>query len=247
MSSITLGAFLALAAQCAPSVDPSTLGAIAHTESALDFLVIGVNGAVGGPIRSATTAEAVSKATALVTAGHSVDLGGMQINSANLHRLGLTVPEVFNPCTNIAAGARILREGYANASRSEPDPQRALASAVSAYNTGSLVRGLAVSAGGNGYLTKVQASANYVVPEIRLQGASASPAPIVRAPDLMDDDPDAPPEWDVWARATYARRPGVGATEVLVAPELAVPLTAPAAQGAAAAVAPEAPTPTRTE
>ena len=72
MSNMTLGAFLALAAQCAPSVDPSTLGAIVHIESAPDFLIIGASGAADGPIRSATTTEAVSKVKADIRCGPRV-------------------------------------------------------------------------------------------------------------------------------------------------------------------------------
>lgn len=234
MSGVALGAFLVLASQCAPSIAPDTLAAIAKVESGFNEIAVNLNGAGGGTLRPATRAEAVALATDLiVTQRRSVDLGLMQVNSANLPRLSLTIPDAFDPCTNISAGARILREGYTAAAQAEPgQPQRALRVAFSRYNTGHPERGFA-----NGYVRKVEAAAEVVVPAIRLQGVPASPPPPARVPNPEADDPDAPPEWDVWARTTYVRRPRL----------VAVPLTTPAAEGVAAAVAPESPVPMRIE
>ena len=216
-----------LAARCAPSIAIETLAAVMRTESGFQPFALGVNGPGGGTILPETREAAVALATDLILRqGRSVDLGLMQVNSGNLRALGLTVAEVLNPCTNLAAGARILREGYVMASRGEADPQQALRVAFSRYNTGHPERGFA-----NGYVRRVQGAAEVVVPAIRLRGETAVAPPRPAAtpvPELPDDDPDAPPEWDVWARATHASRPRL----------VAVPREAPTASGGAAGSTP---------
>jgi type IV secretion system protein VirB1 len=214
-----------LAARCAPSVAFETLAAVMRAESGLKPFALGVNGPGGGPLFPKTHEAAVTLATDLIQRqGRSVDLGLMQVNSGNLRALGLTVAEILDPCTNLAAGARILREGYTAARRVEPDPQQALRVALSRYNTGHPERGIA-----NGYVRRVQNAAKSVVPAIRLRNDAAQaqqrPAAIP-VPEMPDDDPNAPPEWDVWARATHASRP-----RLMVAPR-----ETPVASGGAAEV-----------
>ena len=131
---LTLAAFQALAAVCAPGVAPETLAAIAQAESGLRTVAIGVNGFGGGAVVPATRGEAIERAHALLRAGRSIDLGLMQINSRNLGWLNLTVEDAFDPCRNIAAGARVL-------------------TAFSGYNTGHPRRGFA-----NGYVARVLAA-----------------------------------------------------------------------------------------
>ncbi|WP_424140882.1 lytic transglycosylase domain-containing protein [Roseomonas chloroacetimidivorans] len=218
-----------LAARCAPSVAFETLAAVVRAESGFRPFALGVNGPDGGAIFPETREAAVALATDLIVRrGRSVDLGLMQVNSGNLRALGLTIAEVLDPCTNLTAGARILREGFAAASRGEADPQRALRVAFSRYNTGHPERGFA-----NGYVRRVQGAAEVVVPAIRLRGEVTTPpqrrgamAPQAEGADPVSelpDDPDAPPEWDVWAWATHASRPRL----------VAVPREAPAASGGA--------------
>jgi hypothetical protein len=73
-----------------------------------------------------TQAAAIATATELIERqGRSVDLGLMQVNSANLRPLGLTVADAFDPCRNMAAGARILQEGYSSARRAVTELQTA--------------------------------------------------------------------------------------------------------------------------
>src|SRR3546814_1657563 len=84
----------------------------------------------------------------------------MQINSANFARLGLTPETVFDPCTNLRAGAHVLTDNYRRASDAgRADPLRA---ALSEYNSGSRTRGLT-----NGYVGRVYAAA---------KGTGADPA-----------------------------------------------------------------------
>ena len=144
---------LALIAACAPNVAPSTIQAIIKVESGGNPLAINVNkrNGVAYPIKNEikSTVEAVNAAKVAISAGHTVDLGYMQVNSANLPRLGYTVEDMFDPCKNIKAGAQILSEAYALALPRHGNEQAALRAALSAYNTGNFNRGFA-----NGYVQK---------------------------------------------------------------------------------------------
>lgn len=143
---------LALAAQCAPGVAPPTLLAIARAESSLDPLAIGVNGPKAPRGRADSVAEAVSVASSLMKAGRDIDLGLTQINVRNLPRLGLSLAAAFDPCRNLAAGARVLQDGYARGAARHGPGQSALRVALSYYNTGHDERGFA-----NGYVARVTA------------------------------------------------------------------------------------------
>src|SRR6266446_8380479 len=90
--------------QCAPEVHVSTMQAIIRTESGFNPLAININGATRLPRQPKSKTEAIGWARWLITRGYSVDLGLMQINSANLPRLGLNAETVFDPCRNLQAG-----------------------------------------------------------------------------------------------------------------------------------------------
>jgi type IV secretion system protein VirB1 len=134
---------------CGSTVEPSTLSAIIRVESGGRPLAINVNGAENQPRQAATAAEATSVAQSWIARGYSVDLGWMQVNSRNLASLNFTVAQMFDPCTNIMAGASILTADYLSAMGSRPNPQDALRAALSAYNTGDFERGFY-----NGYVAK---------------------------------------------------------------------------------------------
>jgi len=127
---LPLAIFAQLATTCAPDVAPETLAALARTESGFDPFVIGDN-TTRKAYHPPDQAEAIRTATSLLDAGHSIDLGIMQINSKNLNWLGLTVQTAFDPCENVRAGATVLIS-------------------FSGYNTGSPTRGFK-----NGYVQKV--------------------------------------------------------------------------------------------
>lgn len=219
---LSLAAFTSLAAQCGPSVHHETLAAIARTESGFNTLAIGDNNSRRSH-RPASVQAAVTTATALMRQGHSIDLGVMQINSKNLRGLGMSVADTFDACKSIAAGARILREGYHQPAAGE-DSQPALMRALSRYNTGNPTRGFA-----NGYVRRVLASARHVVPAIRVNGvpvAVAGPAVVVGpeernieveappvAPVLPAAPPPAPPSWDVYGMARFMREHGSAAND----------------------------------
>ena len=196
---LSISAAAALAYQCAPSVAPETLLSVAHAESELDTLAIGVN---HGPraVRPANEAEAARIAKALIAKGYNIDLGVAQINSRNLAWLGLSVEDAFDACRNFAAAARVLQTNYAATSRSgREDP---LGRAISRYNTGHDRRGFA-----NGYVGRVYRAANIVVPALR-GGTGPMPSPVASmsaAPDPLGSDRpiEAQPAaegWDVFAR-----------------------------------------------
>ena len=133
---LPLMAVAALAAQCAPTVAPSTLLSIARVESGFDPLAIGVNRPVPGRLHPGTPTAAAALATRLIASGADIDLGIAQINSKNLGRLGLTIAEAFDPCANLAASAQVIAAAYLRAASGAADPQAALRTALSYYNTG---------------------------------------------------------------------------------------------------------------
>lgn len=134
---------------CAINVSPVTLEAIVRVESGGNPIALNVNRLVGRQPRASSAAEAAQLARSYIDQGYNVDLGLAQINSRNLPRLGLTVEQVLDPCTNIAAGGRILTANYADAVRRWGEGQDALRAALSAYNTGNFSSGFR-----NGYVAK---------------------------------------------------------------------------------------------
>ena len=104
MSALALSATLiALAGHCAQTVAPETLLTFAQAESGLDPLQLHDN-TTGSSLRPETEAQAIAVATQLSGAGHSVDLGLLQINNRNLAWLGLTIVEAFELCPSMRAG-----------------------------------------------------------------------------------------------------------------------------------------------
>ena len=203
---VQLALFAQLAASCAPHVAVETLAAVARTESGFDAFAIHDN-ATGRTFKPGTREEAIALATELIVVErHSVDLGLMQINSLNLPSLGMTVTDAFDPCRSMAGADRVLVQGYV-APAAGTDQQAALHQALSRYNTGDPARGVA-----NGYVRRVQASAEVIVPAIRLRGDSEAPPPPASlgggAPVLVQPLPPPPASWDVYGQARAARGQG---------------------------------------
>lgn len=135
---------------CAPGVAVETIQAIVRVESAGDPLALNANRS-GKAVRlkAEDLADAIRLARAEIAAGNTVDIGLMQINSANLPALGRSVEQLFNPCVNLHAGATILTGAYAAATKAHGEGQAALQAALSHYNTGNFQRGFA-----NGYVAR---------------------------------------------------------------------------------------------
>jgi type IV secretion system protein VirB1 len=196
---LSVCAFGQLALRCGPSVAPSTLASIARTES--DFQPYSIHdNTTGTSVAPATSDVAMQIASKLTEDGHSVDIGIMQINSANFAMLGLTLEAAFDPCKSVAAGAAILAGdytgGYTHVGR-----QLALRIAISRYNTGDAQRGFA-----NGYVHKVEVAAGYIVPALDVNPGPAAmdSRPLPATPLITATDPNAPPSWDVWSSFDYA-------------------------------------------
>lgn len=123
------------------------LGHVVTAESAANPFAIGTVPALER--QPATLEEAVATARALAAAGRRYDAGLAQISSANFTWLELTLEQAFDPCTNLAAGARVLAHCYERA-RATHDGQAAVTAALSCYNTGNFEAGVA-----NGYVQRV--------------------------------------------------------------------------------------------
>jgi type IV secretion system protein VirB1 len=211
---ISVPSLLALASQCAPSVAPETILAVIQTESGAYPLALNVNGGQQ-PAPQSTAANAAATARRYVAKGYSVDLGLGQINSRNMRWLSLTWENVFDPCTNVAALARVLTMNY-NTVIAGRDPQAALRVALSMYNTGSQTRGFR-----NGYVAKVVGNAGVAnwrapfPPTISASVKTMPPSSDTREPPTSESmgshapvakpRPAPPPRWNVFERAAYDR------------------------------------------
>ncbi|MDE8346451.1 MAG: transglycosylase SLT domain-containing protein [Acidocella sp.] len=188
-SAVSAATFSALAARCAPSTPEWVLSAVARTESNFHPWRLHDNSArVSGDPPSLQAAE--TEAAAWIAAGHSVDLGLMQINSGNLPALGMTVNEALNPCASLAAGAAVLRAAYGGGPV-KPGQQTALLMALSIYNTGSPLKGIM-----NGYARRV------------IRNASAVPVSASLPQNPPDAATDMPPAWNVSATGDYTQAHG---------------------------------------
>ncbi len=141
---------LSLSLACAPQVHPDTALRLVKHESGNNPFAIGINGPYKLSSQPQSKAQAVATAKMLVNAGLSIDMGLGQINSRNLSWLGLTLDTVFDPCQNMRAMQMVLLRGYEKAIKVHGPGQKALAAAISTYNTGHPERGLR-----NGYVAAV--------------------------------------------------------------------------------------------
>lgn len=187
--------------ECAPNVGPTTVAAIMHVESSFTPTAIGYK--IVGPDKGVLTlqrqpaskAEAVSWASWLLANGYKFDAGIVQVNSTNFAKLGLTADNVFEPCTNIKAGAALLTEAYSRAAQQYGPGQKALYAAISAYQSGNFVTGFKT-----GYVDKVARAAGTPVPAaVRppMGGSSAPQVPLKSSPVRLakadTEAPQAPP------------------------------------------------------
>ena len=200
MTSTALAAFLLLAAECTPRtvdgrpiVAPETLASVVRTESGFASWAVGIN--EPGARAPAFASQAQAAAWVAANAHRSLDVGVTQINSSagHMQRRGLPVAAALDPCVAIRVGSEVLRDCYRTAPAR--DEQARLREAASCYNTGTHTRGF-----GNGYVQRIQASAEVVVPAIRLRGEAiapvapvpAVPRPAVSLPLLNLLQPDVP-------------------------------------------------------
>lgn len=154
-------ALAALIRHCAPAVAPSTMAAIVQVESGGNPLAIGDNTTRRSYYpHDRATAERLARR--LLDAGHLLDVGIAQIDSMNFAKFGVTAHTIFDPCTNLSVGARILSGDYAFAAHRYGDGQVALRHAIGLYNTGRLD-------GGARYIARVLDAAE--IPEDNVSGS----------------------------------------------------------------------------
>ena len=183
LASASAGAaeFENLAEKCAPSVSVDTLSAIVRTESGFNPLAIGV---VGGKIEQPETLqEAVFYASKLAAKNKSFSVGLAQINSGNFAALGVSAEELFDPCTNLSAAARILESCYLRMSSDDKSEAKILSDAISCYYSGNAKTGYE-----HGYDDRVIANAPPVhIPSIRLltNGSHTSASVQAEEPPLI--------------------------------------------------------------
>jgi type IV secretion system protein VirB1 len=89
-----------------------------------------------------------------------VDLGLMQVSTAEAKRRGISPTSLLEPCTNLRVGWQILEEDYRIEKKTFGPGQEALQRAISRYNTGDTQRGIA-----NGYLGRILAAVRRLATE----------------------------------------------------------------------------------
>lgn len=167
--------FAAMIEQCAPTVAPTTMQSIVRVESGFKPHAIGYHITKDGKAYRLTVqpkdkAEAVAWAKWLLDNGYRFDAGAAQVNSQNFQRLGLTAENIFDACTNIGAGGKILTEFYQGAVRQYGTGQDALKAAISAYQTGSFTRGY-----GTGYVQRVTGATGDFSGKVKGKGRASTP------------------------------------------------------------------------
>ena len=205
--------FNELAAKCAPDVALDTLAALVKTESSFQPWAIAV---VNGPSSYPTSLEQAQKLIADLSAqGQSFSVGLGQVNSQHFKQLGLSGPELLDPCLNLKVSAQILSACYrkasaelsaqaelcAQAGRTEQSAAlqlraQALQGALSCYFSGNTTYGVK-----SGYVATVLANSTAVphyVPSLQLLSAAtsaesaaslpkASPAPLIFVPSGISE------------------------------------------------------------
>jgi type IV secretion system protein VirB1 len=225
---------------CAPNIGPRTMTAIVRVESDGNPLSIHDNTS-NVSFQPVDLVEAMAWSKALLLQHHSIDLGLAQINSANLPRLGMSLREAFDPCTNLRGGATILSSDYRSAVFQFGAGQYALRRAIGAYNTGSLFAGFS-------YVDKIlraagiRAEDDFLVPDIASMSPAVAFPPIGPASKFA---PAAPVRRRIPALAVRPRPPAPAATVAPVGAPILVTIggpnaISPAGSMPAATVAPAA-------
>jgi len=156
----------ALQSHCLPAVPLSTIGAIIRVESdgnpntmQIDFPRVILKrwhlpeGTLRLKRQPATQREALEWLGYFERRGIFVDVGLMQVSTAEARRRGISVESLLDPCSNLRAGWQILDSAYQIEVKIYGPGQGALQHAISRYNTGDTQRGI-----DSGYLARVMAA-----------------------------------------------------------------------------------------
>jgi type IV secretion system protein VirB1 len=156
----------ALQSRCLPAVPLTTLSAIIRVESGSNPNAMQIDfprallkqwhlpeGTLRLKRQPATQREALEWLDYFERHGIFVDLGLMQVSTAEAQRRGLSAESLLDPCFNLRAGWQILDSAYQLEIKTYGPGQEALQHAISRYNTGDTQRGI-----DNGYLARVIAA-----------------------------------------------------------------------------------------
>jgi type IV secretion system protein VirB1 len=156
-----------LQARCLPDAPPSTLRAIVQVESGgnpyamqIDFphALLKRWNLAPGTLRlkrqPRDQAEAIEWLDYFDGFHVFVDLGLMQVSTAEARRRGIPPKFLSDPCNNLRVGWQILEDDYTSEVKLYGPGQLALHHAISRYNTGNSQKGIE-----NGYLSRVLAAA----------------------------------------------------------------------------------------
>jgi type IV secretion system protein VirB1 len=154
---------IALIQSCASQAAPSTMLAVARTESALHPYAMSINrpkqvsraaGLSNLEIQLArqprSKQQAIQWMRWLLGHGITVSVGLLQVNTENAGLFHLRPEQLFEPCTNIAVGSALLAQAYTTEKRLAPNDPDALLRALSLYNSGTYNLGF-----DNGYVASV--------------------------------------------------------------------------------------------
>lgn len=145
--------FVNYAEQCAPLVNPRTMGYLVKQESSFNPYAIGV---VGGKLERQPTnlAEAVATARDLKKRGIRFSAGISQVYVGNFDRFSLDEVSVFDICKNLQSGSQILSECHDRATAQGAKGQVAIEQAMSCYTGNNFQIGFK-----NGYVQSIVATA----------------------------------------------------------------------------------------
>ena len=142
--------FELLGCQINTDIPPEQMAAIIRTESSVRQYAIGV---VGGFLnrQPENADEAKTTVEMLKTSGKNYSVGLAQVNQVNFKRYGLNASNMFDICTNLNAGAKILEACFTQ----HQDWQKA----YSCYYSGNPTTGFR-----HGYVAKVSGNLNKPIP-----------------------------------------------------------------------------------
>ena len=157
---------VALHLHCVPAAPLSTLRAIVRVESGgnpnamqIDFPKALLNrwhlpsGTLRLTRQPSSQREALDWLSYFRRYAIFVDLGLMQVSTAEAERRGISNESLLEPCANLRVGWQILEDDYRVEVKTYGAGQEAMRHAVSRYNTGDPNRGI-----DNGYLARVLAA-----------------------------------------------------------------------------------------
>jgi type IV secretion system protein VirB1 len=129
--------FIDIAAQCAPSVSPALLAAIATVESGLKPLSAYSATTTDVPV---SAGNGVAFVIGQLDAGHDVAIGLTGLDAWALASEGLGYVEAFDACSNLAVAGRILDAIWKAAERMGMNPSSAERHTLRVYAARSLAR-----------------------------------------------------------------------------------------------------------